>query len=251
MAFVLANGITHHVQELGSGRPVVMLHGLLGSMATWYFTAAPVLARSHRVLLYDLRGHGKSARAPTGYGVASMADDLESLTAGFSTDPLTLIGHSYGAAIALQFALRRPERVDRLVLVESPLPPSDLQDLEAFVGLRWDEKMGALPESVRASLERQGRRGRKFVDNYRFLARDSSLLSDLRSNLDISDETLARMDRRALLLYGTRSSCQSVGKRLSQVLPRAEFLLIEGGHFLPVDAPTEVTAHIMRFLKSG
>ena len=68
MSVVTARDLAFHVQELGSGPPVVMLHGLLvGSLASWYFTAAPALASRHRVRMYDLRGHGRSAPARTGY----------------------------------------------------------------------------------------------------------------------------------------------------------------------------------------
>ena len=71
------NGVRLHWQELGSGPPLVMLHGLLvGSLATWYFTAAPALAARGHVVLYDLRGHGLSERAPSGYDVATQIEAL-------------------------------------------------------------------------------------------------------------------------------------------------------------------------------
>src|SRR5678815_1667039 len=64
MPLVAANGLQFHVQELGDGRPVVMLHGLLiGSLASWYFTVAPALAPAHRCRLYDLRDHRAEAVA--------------------------------------------------------------------------------------------------------------------------------------------------------------------------------------------
>ena len=82
MSAVVANGLSFHVQELGAGPPLVMLHGLLiGSLASWYFTAAPTLAQRHRVRLFDLRGHGRSEVARDGYGVGAMAGDLEALVA--------------------------------------------------------------------------------------------------------------------------------------------------------------------------
>src|SRR5262245_51278412 len=130
---VVTGGITFHTQELGTGdRPsAVMLHGLLlGTLAAWYFTAAPALARERRVLLYDLRGHGRSERTPTGYDVATMARDLSALAAAFDERPIDLVGHSFGALVALRFALDHPARVRRLVLVEAPLPPSRFPEME-------------------------------------------------------------------------------------------------------------------------
>src|SRR5262249_25639953 len=105
---VVARSVRFHTQELGAGeRPsVVMLHGLLiGSLASWYFTAAPALAERRRVLLYDLRGHGRSERTADGYDVATMASDLAELAAPFDARPIDLVGHSFGALVALRFAL--------------------------------------------------------------------------------------------------------------------------------------------------
>src|SRR5689334_20350545 len=115
MAQVGARGVSFHVQELGDGAgrpPVVMLHGLLlGSMASWYFTTAPVLAAGRRVMLFDLRGHGLSGRPKDGYDVATMAGDLGALVEarfGAADGPVDLVGHSYGALVALRFAIDHP-----------------------------------------------------------------------------------------------------------------------------------------------
>jgi len=132
MPIVNANGIGLHVQEIGAGPPVVMVHGLLiGSLASWYFTAAPALAKDHRVRVYDLRGHGRSERAKTGYDVRTLATDLAALTSDLGV--VDVVGHSWGALVALRFALDHPARVRRLVLVEAPLPPSSTVEMSAFL----------------------------------------------------------------------------------------------------------------------
>ncbi len=65
----------------------------LGSLATWYFTTGAVLARRHRVFMYDLRGHGRSTRPASGYGVRQQADDLAVLVERFAGgEPVTLVG---------------------------------------------------------------------------------------------------------------------------------------------------------------
>src|SRR5262249_9847587 len=111
MPLVAANGLQFHVQELGDGPPVVMVHGLLiGSLASWDFTVARALAPTHRCRLYDLRGHGRSERALTGYDVATMTADLAALTADLAA-PFDLVGHSFGGVVALAFALAHPARV--------------------------------------------------------------------------------------------------------------------------------------------
>lgn len=249
MQHATRDGVTLHVQELGSGPPVVMLHGLLvGNMTTWYFSAASELSKKHRVILFDLRGHGMSARATRGYDVATMAGDLESIVDRVAREPVALVGHSYGAAVALTFALRHPERVRKLALVEAPLPPSRLEELDRFLGQSPDTMLDALPEVLRAAVVGGGRRGRRFVDAMRFLATESSLFADLRRAEDIPDDALAALRCPLLAVYGTESSCRPVGVRLRRVVPGAQHVELEGGHFLPLEAPAALTATLGGFL---
>ncbi len=249
MPVATRNGLKFHLQELGEGPPLVMLHGLLvGTLATWYFTAAPALARTHRVLLYDLRGHGLSERAPHGYGIDTMREDLEAIVDAFTTQPVTLVGHSYGAVIALSYALAHPASVDKLVLVEAPLPPSRLEELEAFVGRSPEAMVDSLPEPLREVLGSRGRKAAKLVRSLHFLASESSLLSDLRRAEDVADAELARLRCPVLCLYGTRSSCRPVGERLARTLPSASLVEIDGGHFLPLEAPAALTRAIAEFV---
>jgi pimeloyl-ACP methyl ester carboxylesterase len=227
-----------------------MLHGLLvGSMATWYFTTAPLLAETHRVLLYDLRGHGLSERAKIGYDVETMRLDLDAVAGAFSADPITLVGHSYGAVVALRFAMARPERVAKLVLVEAPLPPSRLEELDSFLGQPAETMAEALPEVLRDALGRKGRQARRFIDSLRFLATESSLLEDLRTARDMDDAAIAALSCPVLCVYGSRSSCLPVGRRITRLAPRAKLVEIEGGHFLPIEAPASVGAAITEFVR--
>ncbi len=246
------NGVKFHVQELGKpdGEPVVMLHGLLiGSLATWYFTVAPSLGRTHRVLLYDLRGHGLSERVGTGYDLGTMRDDLGAILDGFTRAPVTLVGHSFGAAIALAYALVHPDRVAKLVLVEAPLPPSRLDELDGFTGLPPERMVEALPDPLREVLGRRGRHAARLLDSLSFLTTRCSLLDDLRGAEDFDDDALGSLRCPVLCLYGTRSSCLPAGRRLERVVPRASLREIEGGHFLPVEAPGRLADFIGHFLR--
>ena len=253
MPFVRQRGLTFHVQRLGTaGPPVVMLHGLLvGSMTTWYFGAASHLAERARVLLYDLRGHGKSERPATGYGLAEMAADLEALLdLHFGDEPATLVGHSWGALTALRFALRRPGRVARLVLVEAPLPPSQLSELDSFVRRPPAEMAEALPEPLRSAFARGGRASQKLALQLTGLAGSTSILADLAAEVDIPDDVLARAPASPLLVYGDRSSCRATGERLARLVPGARLMVLAGGHFLPTEAGPALTATLVEALRA-
>jgi pimeloyl-ACP methyl ester carboxylesterase len=246
---VTANGLALNVFELGQGPRVAMLHGLLvGSSASWYFTSAPTLARDHRVLLYDLRGHGRSSRAASGYDTATLGADLLALLEALDwREPVSLVGHSYGALTALHFALAHPQRVARLALVEAPLPPSSLPDLQAFFELKADKMAEALPMVMRHFLDRRGRQAEKLLRSLYHLSFETTLLDDVRKEKDLPDQALAPL-KDTLLVYGESSSCRGVGERLAKVIPRAKLALLPGGHNLHLEATDALTRTLSEYL---
>src|SRR5204863_5134084 len=118
-AKVVANGIQFHCQTKGTGSDVILVHGVTSSLAMWYTKVFPVLSTQFRVTAYDLRGHGMSGMTPTGYTSFDMAQDLVALMDAIGIQKAKFIGHSYGGAIALHFALLYPDRVDGVVLLDS------------------------------------------------------------------------------------------------------------------------------------
>ncbi len=250
MPLIETNGLRLNAVELGDGRPVVMLHGLLvGSSASWYFTSAPTLARGHRVLLVDLRGHGRSDRPREGYDSRTMARDVVGVldAMGFG-GPIALVGHSYGALVALRLALEWPERVEKLALVEAPLPPSRLPDLQAFFALDRSKMAEALPQVTRQFLDRRGRQADKLLHTLAELSFETSLLEDVRREPDPPDAELARV-RDPLLVYGEQSSCREVGERLARVMPGARLVVLPGGHNLHLDSTAALTASLEGWLR--
>jgi long-chain acyl-CoA synthetase len=96
---------------------LLFLHGFGGTGAQWRYQIE-AFAERNRVLAPDLRGHGGSSRARSGYEMTSLLGDLEQVLAARGvTEPLVVVGHSFGGAIAVEFALRHPDQVSRLVLI--------------------------------------------------------------------------------------------------------------------------------------
>jgi len=241
---VTANGVATHVQELGAGSPVVMTHGLIiGSLASWYFTAGPELAREHRVRMYDLRGHGRSARPATGYDTATLARDLDALTA--ELPQFDLVGHSWGGLVALRFALAHPERVRRLAIVEAPIPPSTAIDLLG-PDVTPEGLIGALPDSLRAAVASGRRQAERLLATVVALVRDTTLLADVRSEPE-PDARELRVP--TLLAYGDRSSCLAGGRTLAAQIPGASLHVLPGGHYLHLDAKAELVRLLAEHLR--
>jgi pimeloyl-ACP methyl ester carboxylesterase len=102
----------------GSGPPLLLLHGIANNCQTWA-DVIPRLAESHTVIAPDLLGHGESDKPRGDYSIAAYANGLRDLTSVLDIEQATVVGHSLGGGIALQFAYQFPERCERLALVGS------------------------------------------------------------------------------------------------------------------------------------
>jgi pimeloyl-ACP methyl ester carboxylesterase len=103
---------------LGDGPPLLLLHGITSSSETWE-DVLPGLAERHTVIAPDLIGHGASAKPRADYSLGSFASAMRDLLVALGHERATVVGHSLGGGIAMQFSYQFPERVERLVLVSS------------------------------------------------------------------------------------------------------------------------------------
>ena len=111
-------GVDIHWAEIGSGPPVVLLHGLTDSHRTWR-KIAPALARTHRVLMPDLAGHGLSSRPDASYSLDWHASVMGQWLDALDLEQVDLVGHSFGGGVAQWILLERRARIRRLALVAS------------------------------------------------------------------------------------------------------------------------------------
>jgi pimeloyl-ACP methyl ester carboxylesterase len=123
----------------GSGPLLVLIHGIAGSSATWD-NVLPGLAERYTVVAPDLLGHGQSAKPRTDYSLGAYASAIRDLLGALGYERGTILGHSLGGGVAMQFAYQFPERCDRLVLVSSGGLGHDLHLLlraAALPGAEW------------------------------------------------------------------------------------------------------------------
>jgi pimeloyl-ACP methyl ester carboxylesterase len=104
--------------EAGSGPVLMLIHGMAGTCANWQAVIEP-LAINHTVIAPDFPGHGASAPGGGDYSLGSLASGLRDLMLTLGHERATLVGHSLGGGVALQFTYQFPEMVERLVLVSS------------------------------------------------------------------------------------------------------------------------------------
>ncbi|MFG2103643.1 alpha/beta fold hydrolase [Micromonospora echinaurantiaca] len=108
------NGVHLYYETHGTGRPMILLHGGLGS-GEMFGPILPTLAEHHQVVAVDLQGHGRTADVDRPLDVTLMADDVAALIDHLGLDKPDVVGYSLGGGVALQVAIRHPEKVGRLV----------------------------------------------------------------------------------------------------------------------------------------
>lgn len=254
MHFVRSHQADLHTALIGDAAApaVTMVHGLLtGSMATWYFNAAGALVEDYKVVLYDLRGHGKSSRTEHGYDMATMVDDLLAVIDYHQLDETILVGHSFGGLVALHFAIAHPDRVSQLILVDIPLPASDYV-ARHFSHVTDENKQAlfeALPEDIKDQLNANKRGVKRALGHLEFLLFGSSLLADLRQSKDLSNAELAAIDCPVHCIYGEKSDCKAVAERLINTIKDATIEWLPAGHFIPVEAPMLLSNSIKEYLR--
>jgi pimeloyl-ACP methyl ester carboxylesterase len=235
MAEIEARGVRFHYQRLGSGtEKVVFVHGFVwDNLSSWYFSVASSVAAKAQVLLYDLRGHGKSERPPTGYTLDDMVADLDALlgATGFGDRPVHLVGNSFGGLLALAYAIAHPERVASMVLVDAHTADET-----------WNEQIRAtlLSEGlerdhiiIQAFHDWAGRhndpRNTRLAKTAEQLVKGTSLLDEITRTRVFTDQELARITCPVLAMYGEHSEIRHKGERLAERLPDCTLQIIGGG----------------------
>jgi pimeloyl-ACP methyl ester carboxylesterase len=137
---VVADGVRLRVREVvdaGRGAPtVVLLHGLASTQRVWDLML-PRLARRFRVVTYDARGHGLSAKPSSGYGFGTVTGDALAVIRAVGRQRPLVVGHSWGAMVALELAVRHPRSIGGTVLIDGGVAP-------VGAGRSWPEVRDAL-----------------------------------------------------------------------------------------------------------
>jgi pimeloyl-ACP methyl ester carboxylesterase len=146
------HGYRRAFRMAGSGPALLLLHGIGDSSQAW-LPILPQLARTHTVIAPDLLGHGGSDKPRADYSVAAYANGMRDLLGVLDIDQVTVVGHSLGGGVAMQFAYQFPERTQRLVLVGAGGAGRELNPLLRLVSAPLADQLLALLRLPGAGLQ--------------------------------------------------------------------------------------------------
>ena len=245
----------------GEGPPLVLIHGITGTCRHWE-RVIPALAERHTVIAPDLLGHGQSAKPRGDYSLGAFASGIRDLLLALGHDSATVVGHSLGGGIAMQFAYQYPERCERLVLVSSGglgrdvhllLRAATLPGSELVLPLLNSDKLRDVGRLVTGAL---GRFGITLSPDITEVARGASsmpdaeargaFLSTLRAVIDERGQRVDARDRLylaeampTLIVWGARDPVIPVehGAEAHEAMPGSRFEVLDAGHFPQLEEP--------------
>ncbi len=269
---IRANGIDIEVATAGEGPPLLLLHGFPHTWRVWS-AMIPALARAHHVIAADLRGLGGSSRAADGYDAMTLSHDAESLLDALGAGTADVAAIDAGAPPAFVLAMRRPDRIRKMILMESAL--GGLPGAEDFfaAGPPWWFGFHAVPglaETVLADHEgayldffyRAGMHSGRVIDpavrdafveaysgreslrcgfeHYRAMPQSARQLSDLAARSRLRVPALA---------IGSHPVGDTLRRQLAPITDHLHGELIaDCGHIIPLDRPGAALALFSSFL---
>jgi esterase len=254
MPIINVNHKQVHIQELNKGaeQTVVLIHGMFSNLSIYYFNIAPVLAKDFHVVMYDLKSHGMSERFTDGYDLESMSSDVLALMDVLNLKKVHLAGYSFGGLIALKTALKVPERISRLVVIEAPDPQDEKARniIDEYSKEFLEHYVANFTDTTKVQMgKRQMEKNHRM---YEFLFEKTSIKADMiREKHFLGEAGLSELDIPTLLLYGSESNCKPTGEWLkTQIIP-SELELIPGDHNVPIQEPAQIAEAIVHFLSQS
>lgn len=257
--FIVGGGLRWHVQQLGAGPPLLLLHGTGASLHSWS-GLLPLLAQSFRVLALDLPGHGfTEAPGEDGFSLAGMARSIAGLLRELHFDPALVVGHSAGVAVAARLALDGAIAPAAIISVNGALEPFSGLQAQLF---RPAAKALAALSFVPAVFARQARRPQSVermvastgstlppeaLDHYRRLVQmpghvGAALKMMASWDLAALNRDLPRLQPRLWLLVcsNDRAVPQTQARSLHRRLPLSRLRLLPGlGHLGHEEDPAQ------------
>jgi pimeloyl-ACP methyl ester carboxylesterase len=257
----------------GSGPPVVLIHGMLNSSSHWQSVALN-LARDHTVIAPDLIGHGDSAAPRGDYSMGAHAVSIRDLLAAIGVDRASIVGHSLGGGVAMQFFYQFPQRVERLALISSGglgrevspmLRTAALPGMSALLSLTIQPRLLSALGGAGRRMRERALAGAVHVQAIARALRPlenagarQAFLQTLRSVIDVHGQRVSATDRLYLLetmptliVWGERDNTIPLahGRLAHEAIPHSFFrTLPDVAHFPHLEDPEGLSRLLREFI---
>ena len=220
-----------HYIEKGAGQPLILLHGN-GEDCAYFEHQMPCYSKDYRVIAIDTRGHGQSPRGEKPFSIRQFAEDLHDFMDEQGIGKAILLGFSDGGNIALSFALKYPEKVEKLILNGANLFPSGVK-----ARYQWPIEIGY-------------RIAKLFSKKSDEAKHNAEMLGLMVNEPHINPVDLARLTMPVLVVAGTKDMIKDVHTRLIyKSLPNAQLSILKGDHFVANKNYAAFNAAVETFLK--
>jgi len=220
-----------HYIEQGQGQPLILLHGN-GESCDYFEHQIPCFSKDYRVIAIDTRGHGKSPRGEKPFTIKQFAEDLKDFMDTKGITKANILGFSDGGNIALEFALKHPERIEKLILNGANLFPSGVKPL-----YQWPIEIGYRIAKIFSKKSSKAKL-------------NAELLGLMVNEPHIDPSELARLTIPVLVIAGKKDMIKESHTRLIyKSLPDAQLNIIEGDHFIANKNYEAFNRVVARFLK--
>jgi 3-oxoadipate enol-lactonase len=262
---VQANGQELYYELHGEGPPLVLVMGIGYDSSLWTLAQVPVLSTQFQVILVDNRDAGRSSKAGQPYKIADMADDLAGLLDALGIQRSHLLGLSMGGMIAVEFALRHGDRLDRLVLAGTGAAPgrSAVDPIQVWSWVKANDATG----EVFGGQQFVSLFSTAFLRNHEAVRDTAELLAsnpypmspeaygrqaDAYRQFDALDR-LAAIKAPTLVVVGEQDLLTPpwIAREVAEAIPGARFEVIRGdgsSHVVPIECPDEFNRLVLKFL---
>lgn len=223
--------IKHFYVEKGQGDPIILMHGN-GEDCSIFNGQIDVFAQHYHVYALDTRGHGKTPRGEKPFTIRQFADDLLGFMDEHQIERAHILGFSDGGNIAMIFAMKYPERVDRLILNGANLTPAGVKrsiQIPIEIGYRIAKVFAKKSDSARAHAE---------------------MLGLMVNDPYVKPEELKAIRAKTLVIAGTKDMItESETRRIAEHIPDSQLVFIEGDHFIAKKKPEDFNRAVLGFLE--
>ncbi len=244
--------ITLNVMERGSGKPLVLLHGN-GESLEYFKSQIRYFSRSYRVIAVDTRGHGGSERGSAPFTLKQFAKDLKALLDTMGIRKISLLGFSDGGNIALIFALKYPDSVERLILNGANLNPFGMK-ASALIPIAFEYAAAVVKASGGSDALRHmtGGEDRKISAQKREAVRKKELFGLMIREPWIRPKHLQEISCPTLVIAGTKDMIRTSHTRLiAKRIRSVRLVLLRGDHFIAAERSRAFNRAVERFLRES